>query len=255
MSLFVSPIHQLILNKAIVFATEKHAEQTRKSTDIPYILHPLEVVQILYSMRADINLIVAGVLHDTVEDTDTTLDEIKKLFGEDVAQLVASNSEDKSKSWDERKQHTIDEIAKADKRVHMLILADKLSNQRSIAIDYAKIGDEAWKRFNAPKEKQAWYYGGIQDALYDLQFDDDCKKAYWELVDTYKDVFVKYYYDERKQVLYQACTDGDIFKFEKGKFDWLIFEGKIPATAELVNRKVAERLEDNWSDLFAKLSN
>ena len=60
------------LNKAIIFATEKHSGQVRKSTTIPYILHPLEVMQILYSMRADTNLMIAGLLHDTVEDTDTS---------------------------------------------------------------------------------------------------------------------------------------------------------------------------------------
>ena len=61
------------LNMAIEFATKKHSGQLRKATAIPYILHPLEVLQILYSMRADTNLMIAGVLHDTVEDTDTTL--------------------------------------------------------------------------------------------------------------------------------------------------------------------------------------
>lgn len=158
------------LNEAINFAVKKHSDQVRKATTIPYILHPLEVLQILYSMRADTNVMIAGVLHDTVEDTDTTLDEIMELFGSDVAQLVASNSEDKSKSRDERKKHTIAELANADKRVKMLVLADKLSNMRSIAIDYEKSGDELWERFNAPKEKQAWYYSGVQDALYDMYF-------------------------------------------------------------------------------------
>ena len=177
------------LNTAIEFATEKHRDQFRKSTTIPYILHPLEVVQILYSMRADVNLLIAGVLHDTVEDTNTTLDEIRNLFGDDVAMLVASNTEDKNKSWDERKSHTINELSIADERVKMLIMADKLSNFRSIAFDYSVIGDDLWTRFNAPKEKQAWYYNGILDALCDLQYNPQCKKAYWELSDLFKDVF------------------------------------------------------------------
>ena len=244
-----------MVEKAIHFATECHCGQTRKGTNIPYIFHPLEVVQILYSMRSDNNLIIAGVLHDVVEDTDTTLDEIKEIFGEDVAALVASNSEDKSKSWKERKQHTHDELPYADIRVKKLILADKLSNQRSLVTDYAKIGDELWKRFNvSDKKMQAWYYGGIQDALFELQNDDDCKNAYWELVDTYKDVFVDFYYDERRQVIYQKCADGSTFKFEKGTPDWLILDGQIPNTAVPVHRRVAERMEDNWSDLFKKIN-
>ncbi len=168
------------LNAAIEFAVKKHSGQVRKSTTIPYILHPLEVLQILCTMGADTNVMIAGVLHDTVEDTDTTLDEIKESFGEDVAGLVAANSEDKSKSWEARKQHTIDALAEADLRVKMLVVADKLSNIRSMATDAKRIGDRLWDRFNAPKQKQAWYFDGILDAIYDLQFLPECEDAYWE---------------------------------------------------------------------------
>ena len=123
---------------------------------------------------------------------------VREIFGDDVAELVASNSEDKSKSWDERKLHTITELATADVRVKMLIMADKLSNIRSIAYDYAIKGDDLWIRFNAPKEKQTWYYDGILDALYDLQDIPQCEKAYWEITGLFKDVFVKYYLDKKK---------------------------------------------------------
>lgn len=91
------------LNEAIKFAVDRHAGQFRKATVHPYISHPLEAMVILQSMDADINLQIAGVLHDTIEDTDTTEDDIRALFGDDVADLVTSHSEDKSKTWDERK--------------------------------------------------------------------------------------------------------------------------------------------------------
>ena len=257
------------LNKAITFATEKHSGQVRKSTKIPYILHPLEVLQVLYSMRADTNLMIAGVLHDTVEDTDTTLDEIREIFGDDVADLVASNSEDKSKTWEERKQHTINELAKADLRVKMLIMADKLSNIRSIAFDYNNIGDKLWERFNAPKEKQAWYYDGILDALYDMQFIPECEKAYWEFTGLFKDVFVKYYLDKKNDVIYQLSDNGVMFYLKKGSPVWndalselansisedVLQDNKphyfnvnpIPDDAELITRKDAELTEDVWN--------
>lgn len=237
-----------LLGKAISFAAEKHAGQVRKGTHIPYIVHPMEVLQILYSMRADTYVMIAGVLHDTVEDTDTSLEEIRELFGDYVAELVASNSEDKSKSWDERKQHTIDALPGAQLDVQMLILADKLSNLRSIAYDYKNIKDKLWERFNAPKEKQAWYYGGIQDGLYDIQFAEECESAYWEFVGLYKDVFVKYYLDEANDTLYQQCDDGSAFYLKKGDSQWYdAREVAIPECCEVLSRRDAEFLEDVWN--------
>ena len=230
------------LNTAIEFATKKHSGQFRKSTAIPYILHPLEVLQILYSMRADTNLMIAGVLHDMVEDTDTSLNEIRELFGNDVAELVASNSEDKSKSWDERKQHTIDELANANQRVKMLIMADKLSNIRSIALDYEKLGDNLWERFNAPKEKQAWYYDGILDAIYDMQFIPECEKAYWEITGLFKDVFVKYYLDTENEIIYQACDTGTVYCLKKGSPEW-------NNVYDAVSRCIAEDIINNKDNL------
>ncbi|MBQ4630485.1 MAG: bifunctional (p)ppGpp synthetase/guanosine-3',5'-bis(diphosphate) 3'-pyrophosphohydrolase [Clostridia bacterium] len=256
-------------DEAIVFATKMHSGQLRKGTDIPYIVHPLEVMGILCSMKADENLMIAGVLHDIVEDTEATLDDIRKSFGEDVTMLVASNSEDKSKTWQERKSHTITELEKADKRVKMLIMADKLSNLRSIARDYKDIGDKLLERFNAPKEKQAWYYGGVQDALYDMQFCKECEGAYWEFVGLYKDVFVKYLYDARNEIIYQLCDDGTAFRMKKGSPAWESLENYIPkAIAEeivkdenhqffsashvfdntvMLSRWEAEHMEDEWN--------
>lgn len=236
------------LNRAITFAVEKHAGQVRKSTNIPYIVHPLEVLQILYSVRADKDVLMAGVLHDTVEDTDTSLEEIRELFGDSVAELVASNSEDKSKTWDERKQHTIDELATASDEVQMLILADKLSNLRSIAHDYSELGDKVWDRFNASKEKQAWYYSGIQDALYDMQFQEDCRSAYWEFVGLFKDVFVQYLYDEGAEAVYQICDDGGAYRCAKSDCQWCEVSdiADIPEGLERLARRDAEFLEDVW---------
>ena len=178
-----------LLNEAICYATEKHAGQRRKGSGIPYILHPLEALNILCSMNADMELMIAGVLHDTVEDTTATVEEITERFGAGVAALVCANSEDKSKSWDERKKHTIEFLATADRQVKLLVMADKLSNLRSMARDYKVCGDKLWDRFNAPVEKQDWYYSGILDALADMQVDPDAGDVYSEMVSLYKDIF------------------------------------------------------------------
>jgi len=240
-----------LLNKAIIFATERHAGQYRKSTKIPYILHPLEVVQILYSMKADTNLLIAGVLHDTVEDTNTTLEEIRELFGVDVAQLVDAHSEDKSRSWQERKQHTITELGQANIRIKMLALADKLSNLRSIASDYETIGDELWERFNAPKEKQAWYYSEIQDALFDMQTNYWCKHAYWEFVGLFKDVFVKFLIDKKREILYQLCITGECYYLKRNHPFWQFITDEV--TQQLVNEQ--EESSTNFYKLYSLFEN
>ena len=177
------------LEKAICFAVDRHRGAVRKATTIPYILHPLEAMLILASVKADTSLLIAGVLHDTVEDTDTTLEEIAEQFGPEVADLVSANSEDKSKSWDERKSHTIQSLQDAPLRIKMLVAADKIANLRSIAADDQMLGNDLWKRFNAPKEKQAWYYYGIKRSLSDLQNIDQTRPLYVELARLYDQIF------------------------------------------------------------------
>ena len=102
-----------ILEKAITFAAEKHAGAVRKGSDIPYIVHPIEAVSIVSGITSDHEVLAAAILHDVVEDTPVKIEEIKELFGERIAALVASESEDKmthlppSESWELRKEATI----------------------------------------------------------------------------------------------------------------------------------------------------
>jgi len=153
-----------LIHEAIIFAARKHAGQVRKGTDIPYITHPMEVMQILMSESSYSNdVIIAGILHDTLEDTKTSPSEILNLFGEEVLKLVVAESEDKSKTWKERKQATIDSLADASWRVKLVCLADKLSNLRSMSSDIAIVGEKLWERFNASKNDIEWYYRKIID--------------------------------------------------------------------------------------------
>lgn len=234
------------LEKAIIFATEHHSGQRRKGTVRPYILHPMETLEILNAMGADTNLLVAGVLHDTIEDTNATEEQICAEFGNDVAELVCAHSEDKSKSWNERKQRAIDELEHADKRLKMLVMADKVSNLRSMFRDYKRIGNKLWDRFNAPVEKQAWYYSGIQDALFGMQYEEDCADVYWEMVALFKELFVEFYHDAKNDVLYQVCKDGAVYSLKKGEPCWKPFSGAVSHTATKLTRASAEFLEDDW---------
>ena len=158
-----------MVQKAIDFATKVHEGQYRKGTDRPYIVHPMEVGKIVSTMTQDEEIISAAILHDTIEDTDVTYEDLKQEFGTRVADLVAAESEDKSKTWIERKGHTLEHLKTASQAEKILTMADKLSNIRSMARDYLLVGEELWQRFNMKdKEKQAWYYTSMIDLLKDL---------------------------------------------------------------------------------------
>jgi len=148
---------------ALKFATNAHTGQYRKGTQIPYIVHPIAVMQELIKNGASEDAIAAGILHDTLEDTPTTQDDLQVAFGERITQLVIGASEpDKSLSWEERKQHTIDELSQCeDIEQLMIICADKLSNISSIWDDFVKYSDAIWGRFNRGKEQQKWYYTSL----------------------------------------------------------------------------------------------
>lgn len=175
----------LKLHNAIIFATLKHQNQKRKGTEIPYIVHPMEVMQILTENNCPENVIIAGILHDTLEDTDTTPQELEAKFGKSVLDIALSESEDKSKTWRERKQHTIDCLAKDSMETKLVRCADKLSNIKSMYADLQEQGEKLWERFNASKDDIKWYYESIVNALTDLQQ----YKMYEELAETVKAVF------------------------------------------------------------------
>lgn len=125
-----------MLNQAKEFAKKAHKAQIRKSDpEKPMIVHPINVGNILKEYGFDENVIAAGYLHDVVEDTKYEIEDIKKYFGEDVASLVNGASEpDKSLSWEERKQHTINNTKKLDLRHKAIICADKISNLEDLRI-------------------------------------------------------------------------------------------------------------------------
>jgi hypothetical protein len=151
-----------LIDKAIIFATKAHENQVRKGTDIPYITHPFGVGMLLMQFECSEEVIAAGLLHDTLEDTATTLEEIEKQFGADVARLVVGASEpNKNLAWEDRKTHTLLALKVASLSQRMVICADKLHNVRSIKEDQLQMGEGVWNKFSRGKQQQAWYYSGI----------------------------------------------------------------------------------------------
>ena len=156
-----------MLNEAVEFATKAHEGQFRKGTKRPYIVHPIEGADIVTTMTRDPEVICAAVLHDTIEDcAGVTKETLEDRFGERVAMLVDCESEDKSKSWEERKSTTIRRLRTAPREVQMIGLADKLSNMRDIHRDYPVFGENLWMRFRMQsKAAMGWYYKSIRDVL------------------------------------------------------------------------------------------
>ena len=152
--------------KAIEFAAKSHAGQYRKGTHIPYIIHPLGVAKILIEYGYPDHMVIAGLLHDTIEDTQVTLDQIKGIFGSAIADLVEAASEpNKSDDWEPRKKHTIERLKTLPKEAVILALADKLDNIRAIREDLERNGEDVWGRFNAPKVKQKWYNENLVNVI------------------------------------------------------------------------------------------
>ena len=184
-----------LVEKALQHATVAHKGSFRKGTKIPYIVHPVEVVMIAHELTDDEELIAAAALHDVVEDTIYSKDDIEFVFGERIAALVAAESENKregmlpEQTWRIRKEETLAHLGRAQKDVKLICLADKLSNIRAIWSDYQKVKDKLWERFNqSDPAAHAWYYGAICDILKE-EFGNT--RAWYEYVKIVETVFIK----------------------------------------------------------------
>ncbi|ASF37806.1 bifunctional (p)ppGpp synthetase/guanosine-3',5'-bis(diphosphate) 3'-pyrophosphohydrolase [Halobacillus halophilus] len=162
-----------MIEKARHFAAEAHKGQKRKNSNMDYIVHPERVAESLLKAGFRPEVVCAGYLHDVAEDTPYTLQDIEKEFGEEVKALVAAHTEDKSKSWNERKSHTIQSVKEGSMDIKALIVADKLDNLQSLIQDLEVYGDKIWSNFNADYQHQKWYYQSISDMMADGLKEED----------------------------------------------------------------------------------
>ena len=182
-----------VFEEAIQFAVQAHSGMTRKRVSAPYILHPMEVAVIVGTMTSDEEVLAAAVLHDTVEDTEVTMEDIRTRFGERVASLVDSETEDKypgepkRESWRKRKEESLEKLRTAENPdVRLLWLGDKLSNMRSFSRAWKVGGNTIWESFHQKDiSQQAWYYRTIVELLSDLK----CYEAWQELAYLVNTVF------------------------------------------------------------------
>lgn len=176
-------------DEALHFAIKAHAGMFRKG-GAPYIVHPLEVAVIASTMTQDEDVLCAAVLHDVVEDTPATLQDIVDAFGERVGELVGAETEDKHRerppedTWYMRKRDSLEVLRSCDDRdVLILWLADKLSNMRSFVRMHEVSGNRLWEAFHEKDPRiQAWYYNSIAQATSELS-DMEAWKEYSFLLD------------------------------------------------------------------------
>lgn len=152
--------------KASRFAAAAHGVDERKGKAVAYIFHPMTVALLLEKAGAEEEVVVAGILHDTIEDTDITYEDIEREFGKNVADMVNDVTEqDKSLPWAERKQKALAHVAEMSKGAVMVKSADVLHNMTEQLEDYKIEGDAMFEKFNAGKEQQLERYEKLLKAL------------------------------------------------------------------------------------------
>ena len=167
-----NPLETTFFDKAVKFAVEAHQGTERRGKGYPYIVHPMEAAAIVATISNDQELLAAAILHDTVEDTDVTIEQIREQFGDRVAELVQHETAplDENMTWREKKTVQVHQLVSAPYYSKLVALGDILSNMYGIAIDYRRVGDEVWKLFHAPNGKSdvEWYYRSLGEALSEL---------------------------------------------------------------------------------------
>ncbi len=177
--------------KAKEYAIKAHVNQVIKSdTSKPKVTHSINVAYILEQYGLDDNLIAAGYLHDVIEDTEKTYEDILKEFGKDVAKLVLNVSEpDKSLSWEDRKNYTINNCSKLDLRTKLLMAADKVNILEDIERLMYFNENFTFDIFNQGYEKQKWYYTSIYEEI--------SKKENHKIFERLNEVVKRVFYQEK----------------------------------------------------------
>lgn len=178
-----------IIERAREFAKEVHKEQKRKINGEPYFTHVDQVAKILSNAGFSDIVVAAGYLHDVIEDTSVTKEDLLAFFGNDVVELVLQNTENKELKWEERKGATIQKATNASLETKALIAADKLNNCEDLLLYYRKYGYKVWGFFNRGFELQAWYYIGLTKALFNGLDDNKIPQFFFHLRSNVEELF------------------------------------------------------------------
>jgi (p)ppGpp synthase/HD superfamily hydrolase len=153
-------------DSAFAYAHRLHRNQVRKGTAIPYISHLMSVAALVLEHGGNEDQAIAALLHDAPEDQGgaTTLAEIQRMFGDDVASIVFDCTDawnEPKPEWRERKEDYLAALPNKRPASLLVSLADKAHNAEAILHDYRILGDRLWNRFNGGREGTRWYYSAL----------------------------------------------------------------------------------------------
>lgn len=177
------------LEKAYRYSFSAHKGQFRKGTKIPYFTHIITTMNYCMELTDDIEILQAAILHDTVEDTHVTFDDLRRDFGARVARIVEDDTEDKlrdmppEETWEIRKQTTVRNLRNRPIDSKIVVLADKTANAESVFREWKQIGNEVWNKFNMKDmEKHEWYFRSIAGCLTEF-YDTSVMFKFMEYID------------------------------------------------------------------------
>ena len=179
------------INLALKIAAKAHQGQNRKGTDIPYISHSVAVGMIISQYTNKEAAIVAGILHDILEDVDPAIYseiDMRRDFGDEITDIVKDVSEPKTAGqpklpWKDRKQSYLKRLSNSYYiEAYLVATADKIHNLIDILNDYHQFGDEIWQRFNASKWDILWYYRAVFDLIKNEPIPKDLKCQLEDLI-------------------------------------------------------------------------
>lgn len=162
-----------LIQKAILTTIKAHEGQVRKGDGkTPYVLHPLEAGIIISNYTSNESLIVTAMLHDVIEDSNVTYEDIEKDFSKEIADSVKLLTENKSiKDWEERKTENLTRLS-SNMTIYVVKAVDALVNMKDLFYAVQTNGESVWERFNAPKELKMQYFERIlQDTKASLPID------------------------------------------------------------------------------------
>ena len=154
-----------IVEKALRIAAVAHKEQLRKSDQSPYIVHPIMVARILAEHGFDDTVQAAALVHDVIEDTAVTEDQLRAELGDEIVDIVVAVSEDKNLEWEARKEAYIEAVVNASEAVKAVSVTDKIHNAQSLIHHHSLVGEAAWCVYSRPREQKLWFEQTLHDRL------------------------------------------------------------------------------------------